>query len=75
VDEATVITRLVVDNFKGFGRFSVAFSGDAYLVGPNNAGKSSLISALRFAAHMLPLSLTRTADIDDLEGKGRQYSG
>lgn len=33
--------------FKGFKSYSVSFSGSALLLGPNNAGKSTLITAIR----------------------------
>lgn len=36
--------------FKGFLQFTVRFGDSALLVGPNNAGKSTIISALRLAA-------------------------
>lgn len=48
-----MIRRLELHNFKGFERFTVTFGDDAYLVGPNNAGKSTIIAALRACAHML----------------------
>jgi energy-coupling factor transporter ATP-binding protein EcfA2 len=47
------ISSLKVENFKAFEKFSVTFSQDAFLVGPNNAGKSTLISALKACAYML----------------------
>ena len=34
-------------NFKAFDRFTLRMNGDAFLVGPNNAGKSTLIAAIR----------------------------
>ena len=48
-----MITRLSLSNFKGFGRFSAAFRESAVMVGPNNAGKTTLISALKTAGLML----------------------
>lgn len=39
--------------FKGFDRFTVHFGQSAYLVGPNNAGKSTLVAATRAASGML----------------------
>ncbi|MFN0153434.1 MAG: ATP-dependent nuclease [Gaiella sp.] len=64
-----MIKSLRVDHFKGFERFSVPLSGDAFLVGPNNAGKSSLISALRFGAHMLRHAGQRSPDLEIKEGQ------
>lgn len=45
--------RLELHNFKAFERFSLRVRGDAYLAGPNNAGKSTIIAALRAGAYML----------------------
>jgi hypothetical protein len=41
------IARLQLSNFKAFESFTVTFSESALIVGPNNAGKSTLLSALR----------------------------
>jgi hypothetical protein len=48
-----VIRRLDLFNFKAFKRFTVTFGDKAFLVGPNNAGKSTIMAALRLCAHML----------------------
>jgi predicted ATPase len=40
-------------NFKGFEDFTVSFGDFAVLVGPNNAGKSTVIEGLRASARML----------------------
>jgi predicted ATPase len=58
--ESRLIKRLDLRNFKGFRRFTVHFRGDAFLVGPNNAGKSTLIEALRVCAQMLRQSRRRS---------------
>lgn len=42
-----MLTRLRLVHFKGFDDFTVTFGGSAVLVGPNNAGKSTIVSALR----------------------------
>lgn len=47
------IQRLDLWNFKAFQRFTVRLGSSAFLVGPNNAGKSTLIAAARAAAGML----------------------
>jgi len=46
------IAEIQLQNFKAFERFRARFTDDAFIVGPNNAGKSTLIAALRTAAHM-----------------------
>ena len=47
-----MITRLQLRNFKGFEKFDIGFKQDNWLVGPNNAGKSTIVAALRTAAQM-----------------------
>ena len=47
------IQQLDLWNFKAFERFAITLGANAFLVGPNNAGKSTLISAVRVAAGML----------------------
>src|SRR5688500_8020666 len=42
-----MIKRLILTNFKGFEQFTVGFGSETFLVGPNNAGKSTIIAALR----------------------------
>jgi predicted ATPase len=50
------LKQLRVRNFKAFEDFTVTLGDQAFLVGPNNAGKSTLISALRIAAGMIRLA-------------------
>ena len=47
------IQQLDLWNFKAFERFTMTLGANAFLVGPNNAGKSTLVSAARVAAAML----------------------
>ena len=56
------IRRLKLTNFKAFQSFDLTFRGDAFLVGPNNAGKSTLIEAMRGAAAMLRHASLRRPD-------------
>jgi AAA ATPase domain len=60
--ERLMIERLQLRNFKAFASFSVTFGHEALLVGPNSAGKSTIIAALRAAAQMMRLARHRTAD-------------
>jgi hypothetical protein len=46
-----VLRRLDLHNVE---RFAVTFRDDPFLVGPNNAGKSTIIAALRACAAMPP---------------------
>jgi hypothetical protein len=48
-----VITRLRLKSFKGFQDFTIRFGAKSVLVGPNSAGKSTVIAAVRSAAAML----------------------
>ena len=65
-----MLKQLRVSNFKAFEDFTVTFGPRAYLVGPNNAGKSTLVSALRITAAMLRLaSQTRPGHRGDFKGK------
>ena len=45
-----MIQRVTLRDFMAFERFRLDIRGDAYLAGPNNAGKSTLITAIRIAA-------------------------
>lgn len=53
------IERIDLWNFKAFEKFTLTLGSNAFLVGPNNAGKSTLISATRAAAGMLEHAMRR----------------
>ncbi len=55
------IQQLDLWNFKAFERFTMTLGANAFLVGPNNAGKSTLIAAARVAAGMLEHASRRKA--------------
>ncbi|MGA9875159.1 MAG: AAA family ATPase [Solirubrobacteraceae bacterium] len=57
-----MITRLQLRNFKAFSSFSVTFGDESLLVGPNSAGKSTIIAALRASAQMMRQARHRSAD-------------
>ncbi|WP_083518805.1 ATP-dependent nuclease [Serinicoccus chungangensis] len=42
-----MLKQMTLTNFRAFEKFSVTFGAGAYLVGPNNAGKSTILTALR----------------------------
>jgi hypothetical protein len=67
------IDRLELTNFKGFDRFTLHLNGkDALLVGPNNAGKSTAVAALRAATNMLRIARARAPDGNrDVDGSLR----
>jgi hypothetical protein len=47
------LTSLDLSHFKAFEHFTVSFGPTAVLVGPNNAGKSTVVTALRAIAQMM----------------------
>ena len=58
--ERVRITRLQLTNFKGFSRFSLTLEPMTMLVGPNNAGKSTIVGAFRALSVALRTARTRT---------------
>lgn len=48
-----------LQNFRTFKNFTTRFKGSAYLIGPNNAGKSTILTALRLADHLLRIAYAR----------------
>ena len=71
---ARVIQRVSLHNFKAFERFTLDLRGDGYLAGPNNAGKSTLIAAMRVAAGLLRIA-TRRNPTDSFTDQGQQVLG
>jgi hypothetical protein len=52
-DDTAVLQSLDMREFKAFERFTVNFRETSFLAGPNNAGKSTIIAALRACTYML----------------------
>ena len=50
-------------NFKGFESFDVSFHARSYLVGPNSAGKSTVLAALRVAETCLRVARRRKSTL------------
>lgn len=48
-----MLKRLTLKSYRGFREFSIPFKPFSVIVGPNNAGKSTLIAALRSGSLML----------------------
>ena len=48
-----MLRRIELESFKAFERLTATFGGSTFVVGPNNAGKSTLLSALRLASGLL----------------------
>jgi predicted ATPase len=57
MDGATILTRVVLDNYKSIAHCDVRLGPLNYLVGPNGAGKSNFLDALRFVADALKQSV------------------
>lgn len=57
------IAEVRLASFKAFERFRASFAGSSYIVGPNNAGKSTLISVTRTASHMLRAARNRKPNV------------
>lgn len=68
------IQRLDLWNFKAFERFTMNLGASAFLVGPNNAGKSTLISAARVAAGMLEQASRRRPTWYRMHGERRAHT-
>ncbi|MAT06890.1 MAG: hypothetical protein CL424_17790 [Acidimicrobiaceae bacterium] len=47
------ISKLELEHFKAFEKYTISFGDRSYLVGPNSAGKSTIIAAVRSAASMI----------------------
>ncbi|MFF4355872.1 ATP-dependent endonuclease [Streptomyces sp. NPDC001604] len=64
-----MLKKLRLHHFKGFADFEIHFGQQAVLVGPNNAGKSTIISALRLAAEEVSFARRRNCrDRFNLDG-------
>jgi len=57
-----VLAKLRLINFRAFQDFTISFGDGAYLVGPNNAGKSTILTALRTADALLRYAYARKPD-------------
>lgn len=63
-----MLKQLRLINFRAFKDFTVSFGAGAYLVGPNNAGKSTLLTALRTADVLLRHAYRRKPDLRTHDG-------
>ncbi|MFD5864658.1 ATP-dependent endonuclease [Agromyces sp. NPDC127015] len=69
-----MLRSLVLRNFKGFEQFTVRFGRNSLLVGPNNAGKSTIVAAIRLAAAAGKLA-SRRNPTDTFDDGGRTVRG
>ena len=57
MNDSTLITRVVLKNYKSIARCDVRLGPLMFLVGPNGSGKSNFLDALRFVSDALNTSL------------------
>lgn len=57
-----MLQKLELHHFRAFERFTVSFGPDAFLVGANNAGKTTIVTAARAVARMLNIAKNRKPD-------------
>lgn len=62
------LSSLDLTRFRAFEHFGISFGPSAVLVGPNNAGKSTVVSALRAIAQMMATAKRLRATVRILEG-------
>ncbi len=58
-----MLKQLKLTNFRAFESFTLPFGDGAYLVGPNNAGKSTILTALRMVDVLLRYAYARKPDV------------
>lgn len=58
-----MIQRLRLMNYKGFEDFTLHFRETSFLIGPNNAGKSTVIGALRLCSILLSHAKRRKPEV------------
>lgn len=68
-----MIKRIRLTNFKGFERYELRLVDESWLVGPNNAGKSTIIAALRTVSQMASQAKRRKPDYFPMD-KGVQVA-
>jgi energy-coupling factor transporter ATP-binding protein EcfA2 len=67
-----MLRQIWLKNFRSFRNFTIAFGEGAYLVGPNNAGKSTILTALRTADVLLRYAQQRNPSLHSVHN-GRHY--
>src|ERR1700712_3659860 len=70
------IVTLRLHRYKGFREYRLRLKDNSILVGPNNAGKSTIISALRLCASLIAQAKRKKADFPEHdETRGRRVRG
>ncbi len=57
------IERLRLTRYKGFLDYQLRLSGSSIIVGPNNAGKTTIIAALRLCAALIAQAKRKRAEL------------
>ncbi|WNG88500.1 AAA family ATPase [Mycobacterium sp. ITM-2016-00317] len=65
-----MIAQIELSKFRGYSRFHATLTPHAFLVGPNSAGKSTIIEALALAEKCLRLARRRSPSIRVQSGQG-----
>ncbi|HEX8306608.1 MAG TPA: AAA family ATPase [Jatrophihabitans sp.] len=60
-----------LSNFRGFESFQLNFAPHNYLLGPNNAGKSTILTALRLVETLLRVAHSRNSEFSVADGERR----
>jgi energy-coupling factor transporter ATP-binding protein EcfA2 len=68
-----MLAKLRLINFRSFRDFTVSFESGVYLVGPNNAGKSTILTALRTADVLLRYARSRKPTLS-VDHNGRKLA-
>lgn len=58
-----MINRLRLQHYKGFRDFTLDVKGTSLLVGPNNAGKTTIIAALRLCIYVIRYASSRKPEV------------
>jgi energy-coupling factor transporter ATP-binding protein EcfA2 len=74
MDERRRITSIKFRNYKAFREFSISLGLFNVLVGPNNAGKSTVLGAIRILSEGIRRARTKAPELID-GPKGRQVKG
>jgi hypothetical protein len=69
-ERADLIHHISLNNFRKFSNFALSLRKGNILVGPNNAGKSSILDALRILDACLRHIRTRNPSMLDIRGEG-----
>jgi energy-coupling factor transporter ATP-binding protein EcfA2 len=67
-EQTVVLKSLTLRNFRGFRNFSLSLGETTYLVGPNNAGKSTILNSLRVMETQLRVAMVKSPSLHVADG-------